>query len=60
MSADPEPHHSVISLHPQSAVVKPNPDGVKATHSLEMKGGMPGIAFEQLKLAIRQLAYGEG
>jgi hypothetical protein len=40
--------------------VKPNPDGVKATHSLEMKRGMPGIAFEQLKLTIRKLPDEQG
>jgi hypothetical protein len=60
MSADPEPHHSVINVHPQGAVVKPNPDGVKAAHSLEMKRGMPGIAFEQLKLTIRKLPDEQG
>jgi hypothetical protein len=60
MSADPEPHHSVISVHPQSAVVKPNPDGVKAADALEMKRGMSGIALEHLELTIRKLADGQG
>ena len=60
MSADPEPDHSVINVDPQSAVVKPNPDGVKAAHSLEMKRGMPGILFKQLELTIRKLAHSHG
>jgi hypothetical protein len=60
MSTDPEPHYSVFSVHPQGAVVKPNPDGVKAAHALEMKRGMSGIAFEQLKLTIRKVANGQG
>ena len=60
MSTDPEPHHSVISVHPEGPIVKPNPNGVKAAHSLEMKRGMSGIAFQQLKLTIRKLANGQG
>lgn len=58
VSADPEPHHPVVSVHTQGAVVKPNPDGVKAAHALEMKRGMSGIAFEQLELTIRKLPNG--
>ena len=55
MSTDPEPDNSVISVDPEGAVVKPNPNGVKAAHALEMKRGMSGIAFEQPKLTIRKL-----
>ena len=60
MSTDPEPHYSVISIHPQGAVVKPNTDGVKAADALEMKGGMPGILFKKLELTIRKLPDGQG
>ena len=60
MSADPEPHYSVISVHTQGAVVKPNSDGMKAAHSLEMKRRMFGITFQQLKLTIRKLTDGYG
>jgi hypothetical protein len=60
MSADPEPHYSAISVHAEGAVVKSNPDGVKAADSLEMKRGMPGILFKQLELTIRKLANGQG
>ena len=56
MRADPEPHYSVISVHPKSPVVEPNPDGMKAAHSLEMKRRMFGIAFQQIELTIRDLA----
>jgi hypothetical protein len=60
MSTDPEPHNAFISVHPQRPVVKPNADGVKATHSLEMERGMPGIPFQQLELTIRKHADGQG
>jgi hypothetical protein len=60
MSTNPEPHYSVFSVHPQGAVVKPNPDGVKAARALEMKRGMPGILFKQLELTIRKLPDGQG
>ncbi len=60
MSADPEPHYSVIGVHTEGPVVEPNPDGVEAAHSLEMKRRMSGIAFEQLELTIRELANRQG
>src|SRR5438876_471905 len=60
MATDPEPHHPAVSVHAEGSVVKSNPHGVKAVHSLEMKRGMFWIAFEQLKVTIRELADGQG
>ena len=60
MATDPEPHHPAVSVHAEGAMVKSNPDRVKAVHPLEMKRGMFWIAFEQLKLTIRELADGQG
>jgi hypothetical protein len=60
MSTDPEPYYFVFSVHAQRAVVKPNPDGVKAAYALEMKRGMPRILLKERELTIRKLADGQG
>jgi len=52
MRPDPEPDDAVRRFHAQRAIVDANAHRVETPNLLEVKGGVPGIAFELFETAV--------